>query len=298
MRKLSSILRKPGYTEALIQRATTNTTWGPTSTELGEVSKLSFDETEMATITKTLTKRLRSKYLTQVLKALTVVYFLVQTGSYDFIKWLNVNKYSVVALRELQIDTKSNNKQLIQQCHNIRTKASEIMKLIDDDEKLMSKRKEFLALRNDMKLPTPRSSLEITPTSPRAMEISRGSSKSLEINRSELFNQLSPSYYSSSSDDEENTNNSGGNFGYQIRSSSPLSRVVKRSTLSNIIESEEPPQSRSSRGHEHSANSLRQPKSFNSDNEHDSIPEISEVSHTNQAPVTLNRSMTLPSKRR
>ncbi|VEU22216.1 DEKNAAC103257 [Brettanomyces naardenensis] len=155
-------LNKASYCDTLILDATDDNDWGPTSVELNELSHLSFKAKSLSIICKRLIRRLNSSNPVQVLKALTVVYFLLQTGSGEFIQWLYSQKYLMRSLIEYQVDTRRG-EALSRACSNVRQKATEISRLLDDKDLLLAKREEFKSMRLNMKLPTPRSSLDLPP---------------------------------------------------------------------------------------------------------------------------------------
>lgn len=164
LQQLARLSSPRNQTDKLIADATNDNNWGPTSVELNELSHLTSKPKDLRAVCKRLDKRLRARNSTKVLKSLTVVYFLVQTGSKAFLDWLYERKYLIRALSVYQVDTK-HSEQMVRTCNNIRHKASEISKLLDDDKLLKEKRDHFANLRQEMKLPTPRSSLD-APQSP------------------------------------------------------------------------------------------------------------------------------------
>ncbi|KAH3668915.1 hypothetical protein OGAPHI_002670 [Ogataea philodendri] len=122
---------------------------------------------------------------------------MLQTSSSGFVSWLKTNQFTIRALKEYQIDSNSHPDQR-QIASNIRNKASETFRLLEDQDLLLQKRQEFITFREDMKLPTPRSSLDL-PSRPSFT--SDRNCKSLEINRADLFRDLD--LYPSSSDEEK-----------------------------------------------------------------------------------------------
>ncbi|QPG73232.1 hypothetical protein FOA43_000539 [Brettanomyces nanus] len=164
MKKNLPRLSNVKYSEKLIWEATDSNSWGPTSVELNELSHLTFRIKDLSIICKLLIKRLKGTNPVQVLKALTVVYFLLQTGSGEFLSWLYREKYLIRSLIEYQVNTTKKREALAKVCSNVRQKASDISRLLDNKELLLAKRDEFRNLRLDMKLPTPRSSIDLPPT--------------------------------------------------------------------------------------------------------------------------------------
>ncbi|KAG7894539.1 hypothetical protein KL908_001911 [Ogataea polymorpha] len=206
-------LKRTSHSEALIKEATKDTRWGPTTAELNQLSRLSNHPRDLGLITKELSRKLRSKSPIQIHKALSIVLYMLQTSSSEFVSWLTMNQYSIRTLREYQIDTRRKHVEDAQLAFNIRNKASEILRLLENRELLRQKRQEFITFREEMKLPTPRSSLDMPS---RSSFTGERNCKSLEINRAGLFRELDAC---SSSSDEE--------------------RERRGSMLSNILELEE-----------------------------------------------------------
>lgn len=160
-----SLLDKYAYCENLIRDATSDNNWGPTSLELNELSHLSFRPKCLSIICKRLTKRLNSSNPIAVLKALTVIYFLLETGSGEFIEWAYTKKYLIRSLTEFQGSSRKA-KKLGDTCSNVRQKAVDISELLKSKSLLIQRRQEFKNMRLSMKLPSPRSSLDLTRSTP------------------------------------------------------------------------------------------------------------------------------------
>lgn len=233
-------INKYSYCENLIKDATDGNNIGPTSLELNELSHLSFRPKCLLIISKRLAKRLESRNSVQVLKCLTVIYFLLQAGSGEFIKWANTQKYLVRSLLEYQANAKKNKKKL-NLSSNIREKAREVSRLLDNKDILLAKREEFKHIRLSMKLPTPRSSLDAPPSqsllSPNSISESgvfdkfyKRRARSLDINsRHDILQNIENAYGQNSE-----------NMSALSASHYPkFSRNLKRPELGNILEIDE-----------------------------------------------------------
>ncbi|GME71354.1 unnamed protein product [Ambrosiozyma monospora] len=230
MRKFKSNLiklRKLPYPERLTVAATIDSKWGPTSSELNEIATITHETQHQQEtclqiyqrLYKNLTKS--STHAIVILKTLSVFHYLLINGSTQFLKICQAQSVVYTFKSLLNYDKFKHDDSNQQIGINIRKKASDLIELLTDSQKLKLKRLEFQNLRLDMKLPTPRSSLDLpSPTSvgPNGSRLTR----SLDINRSDFNNSFfGPSYDYSSSSSEES-----------------LSKVKERIKLSNIAEEE------------------------------------------------------------
>lgn len=162
--------------EIKIKNATSNDPFGPTASELNELSILSSSSSKsLKSITTVLGKRINDKNRNwrHILKSLTVIEYLLISGSLEFVYWIQNHKYLVNTLVEFTFD---DNKSIEIQ---IRNKSRSILKLINNEELLLEKRSKFHIYRNKMSKPSngKRSSLDINRSD-------------LEIDSSELFTPI------------------------------------------------------------------------------------------------------------
>lgn len=162
--------------EIKIKNATSNDPFGPTASELNQLSILSSSSSKsLKSITTVLGKRINDKNRNwrHILKSLTVIEYLLISGSLEFVYWIQNHKYLVNTLVEFTFD---DNKSIEIQ---IRNKSRSILKLINNEELLLEKRSKFHIYRNKMSKPSngKRSSLDINRSD-------------LEIDSSELFTPI------------------------------------------------------------------------------------------------------------
>lgn len=181
--------------EVKVKSATSNDSFGPTTSELNEIAILTHDMKQLRQIINVLTKRLNdsSKNWRHVLKSLTVIQYCMLAGSSEFVYWIQNNGYLISTLKEFQWRDSN------EIAHQIRTKAKSISKLLKDDKLLESKRSNYHIYRTKMAQPAhmKRSSLDITRPDELNVELieeptiqaslKRGT-QSLEIRRSDWEN--------------------------------------------------------------------------------------------------------------
>lgn len=127
---------------------------GPYGSELNELATLTFNPNKLPTIAAIIQKRLIVKSPTKnwrsILKTLTVVIFLLQSGSRQFLNWAKANMYNLIkGYRNFSCyDIKD-----VEIGEPIRTKSKSIINHVRDEEKLNRLRSNFEQLRNDMIIP-------------------------------------------------------------------------------------------------------------------------------------------------
>uniref|UniRef100_A0AAV2KL49 ENTH domain-containing protein n=1 Tax=Knipowitschia caucasica TaxID=637954 RepID=A0AAV2KL49_KNICA len=149
------------YTEAEIKvrEATSNDPWGPPTTLMAEISDLTFNIVANAEVMGMLWKRLNDhgKNWRHVYKALTLMDYLVKTGSDQVAKECKEKIYSVQTLRDFQYLDKDGRDQGI----NVREKAKLLVSLLRDEDKL--KRERSQALKTKTRMAGMSSGLSSTP---------------------------------------------------------------------------------------------------------------------------------------
>lgn len=182
LRRKLSLIKIQSQGEKLTRDATGHSTWGPSSQELNKISKLSFNDTDLKGIIKVLTKRFNSTDYISILKSLSIVKFILQTGSNKFLHWCTENKYFFINFLDYNpIDNFSsklsinhsfsrssldsnlnsiqthnpNNSAAVKssQTSNIRNKSKDILRLIEDENYLKEQRISFSNLRSEMSIP-------------------------------------------------------------------------------------------------------------------------------------------------
>ncbi|OUM54119.1 hypothetical protein BVG19_g3469 [[Candida] boidinii] len=182
LRRKLSLIKIQSQGEKLTRDATGHSAWGPSSQELNKISKLSFNDTDLKGIIKVLTKRFNSTDYISILKSLSIVKFILQTGSNKFLHWCNENKYFFINfldynpvdnfssklsinhsfsrssldsnLNSIQTHNPNNSAAIkSSQTLNIRNKSKDILRLIEDENYLKEQRISFSNLRSEMSIP-------------------------------------------------------------------------------------------------------------------------------------------------
>ena len=95
-----------GYTDTQIKarEATSNDPWGPSGAQMAELAQLSYNQTDFVEMMEILDKRLndKGKNWRHVFKALTVLDYLLHSGSQNVWMYFHDNIYIVKTLKEFQ----------------------------------------------------------------------------------------------------------------------------------------------------------------------------------------------------
>ncbi|XP_028311160.1 epsin-3 isoform X2 [Gouania willdenowi] len=138
------------YTEAEIKvrEATSNDHWGPPSTLMSEIADLTFNVVAFAEVMTMIWRRLNDhgKNWRHVYKALTLLDYLIKTGSERVAKECRENIYTIQTLRDFQYIDRDGRDQGI----NVREKAKQLVTLLKDEEKLKRERTQALKTKKRM----------------------------------------------------------------------------------------------------------------------------------------------------
>ncbi|KAF8972857.1 hypothetical protein BGZ46_010009 [Entomortierella lignicola] len=139
-----------GYTDmqAKVREATSNDPWGPSGTQMNELSNATYNQQDFLEIMEILDKRMndKGKNWRHVFKALTVLDYLLHVGSENVVKYARENLYIVKTLKEFQyIDEDGKD-----QGSNVRQKAKDITSLLSDESRLREERQSRNAMRDRM----------------------------------------------------------------------------------------------------------------------------------------------------
>ncbi|XP_035471070.1 epsin-3 isoform X3 [Scophthalmus maximus] len=138
------------YTEAEIKvrEATSNDHWGPPSTLMSEIADLTFNVVAFAEVMGMIWKRLNDhgKNWRHVYKALTLVDYLIKTGSESVAQECRESIYTIQTLRDFQYIDRDGRDQGI----NVREKAKQLVVLLRDEEKLKKERSQALKTKTRM----------------------------------------------------------------------------------------------------------------------------------------------------
>ncbi|XP_020511055.1 epsin-3 isoform X3 [Labrus bergylta] len=138
------------YTEAEIKvrEATSNDPWGPPSSLMSEIADLTFNVVAFTEVMGMIWKRLNDhgKNWRHVYKAMTLLDYLIKTGSERVAKECRENIYTIQTLRDFQYIDRDGRDQGI----NVREKAKQLVTLLKDEEKLKKERSQALKTKTRM----------------------------------------------------------------------------------------------------------------------------------------------------
>ncbi|XP_071329158.1 epsin-3 isoform X4 [Trachinotus anak] len=138
------------YTEAEIKvrEATSNDHWGPPSSLMSEIADLTFNVVAFTEVMGMIWKRLNDhgKNWRHVYKALTLLDYLIKTGSERVAQECRENIHTIQTLRDFQYIDRDGRDQGI----NVREKAKQLVALLRDEEKLKRERSQALKTKTRM----------------------------------------------------------------------------------------------------------------------------------------------------
>ncbi|XP_073678010.1 uncharacterized protein epn1b isoform X1 [Garra rufa] len=136
-RQLKNLVQNFSEAEVKVREATSNDPWGPSSSQMADISDLTYNVVACNEILAMLWKRLNDdKNWRHVYKALTLLEYLLKTGS-DRIPPQSVeNLHIIKALTEYRFTDKDGKDQGV----NVREKAKIVLVLIEDEEKRKEER--------------------------------------------------------------------------------------------------------------------------------------------------------------
>ncbi|XP_069005074.1 epsin-3 isoform X1 [Embiotoca jacksoni] len=132
------------YTEAEIKvrEATSNDHWGPSSSLMSEIADLTFNVVAFTEVMGMIWKRLNDhgKNWRHVYKALTLLDYLIKTGSDRVAQECRENIYTIQTLRDFQYIDRDGRDQGV----NVREKAKQLVSLLRDEERLKKERSQAM----------------------------------------------------------------------------------------------------------------------------------------------------------
>ncbi|EDO14962.1 hypothetical protein Kpol_388p5 [Vanderwaltozyma polyspora DSM 70294] len=144
-------------TEAKVKEATDdNETSGATGTLMNEISVLTYSPKTLKEIIQVLKKRLTGsskksshRNCVHILKTMTLISYLINNGSNDFIAWARSNIMIFEVLKDFEVIHEDDEKMAEQ----IRYIAGDLCILINDDELLEARRKDVIQFRSSISSP-------------------------------------------------------------------------------------------------------------------------------------------------
>ncbi|KAM8840753.1 uncharacterized protein epn1b isoform 2-T4 [Spinachia spinachia] len=136
-RQLKNLVQNYSEAEVKVREATSNDPWGPSSSQMADLSDLTYNVVACSEIMTMLWKRLKDdKNWRHIHKSLTLLEYLLKTGDDRVLLQMKDNIYIVKALTEYRFVEKDGK----DQGGNVREKAKVVLVLMEDDDKLKEER--------------------------------------------------------------------------------------------------------------------------------------------------------------
>lgn len=136
-RNIKNLAHNYSEAQVKVREATSNDPWGPSSTLMSEIADLTYNVVAFTEIMQMIWKRLNDhgKNWRHVYKALTLLEYLIKTGSEKVGQQCKENIYAIQTLREFQYMDEGKD-----QGQNVREKAKQLFSLLRDEERLRKER--------------------------------------------------------------------------------------------------------------------------------------------------------------
>ncbi|XP_052440679.1 epsin-1-like [Carassius gibelio] len=158
-RQLKNLVQNFSEAEVKVREATSNDPWGPSSSQMADISDLTYNVVACNEIVGMLWKRLNDdKNWRHVYKSLTLLEYLLKTGSDRIPQQCEENIHIIKALTEFRFTDKDGKDQGV----NVREKAKIVLVLIEDEEKRKEER-DFALKTKDKLTKTPNASSATGP---------------------------------------------------------------------------------------------------------------------------------------
>ena len=140
-RTIKNVVKNYTDAQVKVREATSNDPWGPSSTLMSEIADLTYNVVAFTEIMQMIWKRLNDhgKNWRHVYKSLTVLDYIIKTGSEKVAQQCKENIYAIQTLKDFQY-TEDNKDQGM----NVREKAKQLVSLLKDDERLKNERAKAL----------------------------------------------------------------------------------------------------------------------------------------------------------
>uniref|UniRef100_A0A8D0H0W5 Epsin 3 n=1 Tax=Sphenodon punctatus TaxID=8508 RepID=A0A8D0H0W5_SPHPU len=149
-RQVKNIVHNYSEAEIKVREATSNDPWGPPSSLMSEIADLTFNTVAFAEVMGMIWRRLNDsgKNWRHVYKALTLLDYLIKTGSEKVAHQCRENLYTIQTLKEFQYIDRDGKDQGI----NVREKVKQVMSLLKDEERLKQERAHALKTKERMSI--------------------------------------------------------------------------------------------------------------------------------------------------
>lgn len=147
-RQMKNIVNNYSEAEIKVREATSNDPWGPSSSLMTEIADLTYNVVAFSEIMNMVWKRLNDhgKNWRHVYKALTLLDYLIKTGSERVAQQCRENIFAIQTLKDFQYIDRDGKDQGI----NVREKSKQLVALLKDEERLKVERVQALKTKERM----------------------------------------------------------------------------------------------------------------------------------------------------
>ncbi|KAM6184703.1 epsin-2 isoform 2-T2 [Rhynchocyon petersi] len=147
-RQMKNIVNNYSEAEIKVREATSNDPWGPSSSLMTEIADLTYNVVAFSEIMSMVWKRLNDhgKNWRHVYKALTLLDYLIKTGSERVAQQCRENIFAIQTLKDFQYIDRDGKDQGI----NVREKSKHLVTLLKDEERLKAERAQALKTKERM----------------------------------------------------------------------------------------------------------------------------------------------------
>ncbi|XP_028928912.1 epsin-1 [Ornithorhynchus anatinus] len=147
-RQMKNIVHNYSEAEIKVREATSNDPWGPSSSLMSEIADLTYNVVAFSEIMSMIWKRLNDhgKNWRHVYKAMTLMEYLIKTGSERVAQQCKENIYAVQTLKDFQYVDRDGKDQGV----NVREKAKQLVALLKDEERLREERAHALKTKEKL----------------------------------------------------------------------------------------------------------------------------------------------------
>ncbi|EHB13442.1 Splicing factor U2AF 65 kDa subunit [Heterocephalus glaber] len=166
-RQMKNIVHNYSEAEIKVREATSNDPWGPSSSLMSEIADLTYNVVAFSEIMSMIWKRLNDhgKNWRHVYKAMTLMEYLIKTGSERVSQQCKENMYAVQTLKDFQYVDRDGKDQGV----NVREKAKQLVALLRDEDRLREERAH--ALKTKEKLAQTATGCRVPPRLPPSLTL-------------------------------------------------------------------------------------------------------------------------------
>lgn len=147
-RQMKNLVNNYSEAEIKVREATSNDPWGPSSSLMTEIADLTYNVVAFSEIMSMIWKRLNDhgKNWRHVYKALTLLDYLIKTGSERVAHQCKENIFAIQTLKDFQYFDRDGKDQGM----NVREKSKQLVALLKDDDRLKTERAQALKTKERM----------------------------------------------------------------------------------------------------------------------------------------------------